>query len=58
MNLIDYENFQRNYSGGLSALMMSRRRLGKTSGQMHRISLIRNSAEWRLATFQMSACDA
>lgn len=40
MNLLDYESFQRNDSGGLRALMMSRRRLGKTRGQMHRISLI------------------
>ena len=34
MNLIDYEIFQRAVSGGLSSLMMSQGRLGKTNMQM------------------------
>lgn len=34
MNLIDYEIFQRTVSGGLSSLMMSQGRLGKTNMQM------------------------
>lgn len=34
MNLIDYEIFQKSFSGGLSSLMMSQERLGKTNMQM------------------------
>lgn len=34
MNLIGNENFQGSYSGGLSALMMSQGRAGKTNTQM------------------------
>lgn len=34
-NEFDYENFQRTYSGGLSALLMSQRRAKKTNMQRY-----------------------